>query len=86
MIDLVIAVEESRGKQYELTCEAFIGMTCKLDFGFGLTMTLKRMCLQADHGVGGGLSLSLSTSPHRRSLEALGLLHNSGGTLGFSAD
>lgn len=30
---------------------------------------------QADH-VGG--SLSLSTSPHRRSLEALGLLHNSG--------
>ena len=38
------------------------------------------MC-QADHGVGGGLSLS--TSPHRRSLEALGLLHNSGGPLGF---
>ena len=31
--------------------------------------------VQADH-VGG--SLSLSTSPHRRSLEALGLLHNSG--------
>ena len=25
-----------------------------------------------------GGSLSLSTSPHRRSLEALGLLHNSG--------
>ena len=85
MIDLVIAVEESRGKQYELTCEAFSGMTCRLNFGFG-PMTMKRMCLQADHGVGGGLSLSLSTSPHRRSLEALGLLHNSGGTLGFSAD
>ena len=31
--------------------------------------------VQADH-VGG--SLSLSTSPRRRSLEALGLLHNSG--------
>ena len=31
--------------------------------------------VQADH-VGG--SLSLSTSPHRRSLEALGLLHNPG--------
>ena len=74
--DLVAAVEEIRGKQqYELTCEAFIGMTCKLDFGFD---SMKRMCLQADHGVGGGLSLSLSTSPHRRSLEALGLLHNSG--------
>ena len=27
----------------------------------------------------GGGSLSLSTSPHRRSLEALGLLHNPGG-------
>ena len=29
----------------------------------------------------GGGSLSLSTSPHRRSLEALGLLHNPGGRL-----
>ena len=41
-------------------------------FGFVLEENV-----QADHGLGG--SLSLSTSPHRRSLEALGLLHNSGG-------
>ena len=40
-------------------------------FGFVLEENV-----QADHGLGG--SLSLSTSPHRRSLEALGLLHNSG--------
>ena len=40
--------------------------------------------VQADHGAGG--SLSLSTSPHRRSLEALGLLHNSGDHVGFNRD
>ena len=34
-----------------------------------------------------GGSLSLSTSPHRRSLEALGLLHNSGfSCFGFNRD
>ena len=68
MIDLDVAVVESRGliidHLLEWPTEFLFGPDNEEDF-------------QADHGAGG--SLSLSTSPHRRSLEALGFLHNSGG-------
>ena len=69
MLDLAVAVGESRGL---LGNGPFIGLLASWIL---VLVSDNEENVQADH-VGG--SLSLSTSPHRRSLEALGLLHNSG--------
>ena len=72
MLDLAVAVGESRGL---LGNGPFIGLLASWIL---VLVSDNEENVQADH-VGG--SLSLSTSPHRRSLEALGLLHNSGAFL-----
>ena len=70
MLDLAVAVGENKG-----LIGAFIGMASSWIL---VLVSDNEENVQADH-VGG--SLSLSTSPHRRSLEALGLLHNSGASM-----